>query len=446
MEEVGDTRGSPQLKMFELLGALLVLIIIVVGVYLIMNQFQTFGALLIAFGFVITILLLTQEEEPVGPSYATVPTVIPTSHTRRLTQLSVERDPYTPQQVGSVYLHPDFRRDSSSTTASYGGAGQKIGIITCFNHPYLQRDFDVFCIKYGLPQKTLIIHNRARTKNTGWAIETCLDTQWAHVFAPLSEIHVFQAQSNQYSALKLALQDAVAAGMNIVSMSLGSAESVYADQQVQSIFESNPQIIFMAASGDWCEVMYPSSSPHVVSVGGTRLHIEIDGKTNARRPQDGSYEIDPALFSKIGETDWSTPNGVGSGHGISNLYTRPSYQVGHNASEKRATPDVSLIASSPSQNGVSVYFNPNPGSITDTRVINNTRCWLGVEGTSVSCPILAGMIATINAKRGAGNWFTRTQLMEYLYSQIPTNLPVETSHDGVGFIGRNFMTMCSLVD
>jgi len=428
--------------MIELLGAIFVLIIIVVGVYLIMNNFRTFGVLLIAFSIVIAILLYVNEPHTVDPGTTTDPSVIPTYYTSQVT----ERDPYTPQQVGSVYLHPDFRRDSSATTPSYGGAGQKIGIITCFNHPYIQRDFNVFCTKYGLPSKTLIIHNRATRRNNGWAIETCLDVQWAHVFAPLSEIHVFQAQSNQYSALKVALQDAVAAGMNIVSMSLGSSESIYADQQVQSIFASNPQIIFMAASGDWSDVMYPSSSPHVISVGGTRLSIETDGKSNSLRPQDGSYTIDPALFSKIGETDWSTATSIGTGHGISSMYQRPSYQDGHNASERRATPDLSLIASSPSQNGVSIYFNPNAGSATDTRVINNTRYWLGVEGTSVSSPILAGMVATINSKRGVGNQLTREQLMQYLYDQIPTDLAVETSHDGVGFVGRNFIKMCSLVE
>jgi len=180
----------------------------------------------------------------------------------------VEKDPYTPQQVGSVYLNPP--------ATAYGGAGQKIGIITCYNHPYLQRDFDVFCTKYDLPAKQLHIHNRARFRSYGWAIETCLDTQWSHVFSPTAELHVFQAASASFAAIKDALTDAVAAGMNIVSMSFGSSESVYADREINWIFLNNPQITFLAASGDWDVVSYPSSSNSVISVGGTCLYVQSD--------------------------------------------------------------------------------------------------------------------------------------------------------------------------
>lgn len=361
-----------------------------------------------------------------------------------LFHFGTESNPYTPQQVGSVYIRNGDNYSTTGSGVSYGGAGQKIGIITCYDHRYVQRDFDVFCKKYDLKQKTLIIHNRARRRRTNWAVETCLDTQWAHVFAPDAEIHVFQAYAARYSYLRESLQDAVDAGMNIISMSLGSGESSYALSQVEDIFRDHPEITFMAASGDWATVSYPSSSDNVISVGGTRLHVAIDGLLNSRKPEEADYTMDPSRFSKIGETDWSTPRGIGTGHGLSQLFQRPSYQDGHNASPYRATPDLSLMASSAAQRGVSIFYSSRRGDVDSRRIYENRRYWMGVEGTSLSCPMLAGMLATINSERNRLNKqpLNRTQLLQFLYASVPTNLPIETSHDGVGFVGRAFIPAC----
>jgi subtilase family serine protease len=407
---------------------LIALLVIAVIIFLISYSSMDTKVLLVFFGIIgilgIVLLLVSETDtEDVVEE-----TVAPLSH------IAVEENPYTPQQVGSVYLG----------SVPYDGSGQKIGIITCYNHPNLQRDFDVYCKKYDLPYKQLVIHNRARLSDKGWSIETCLDTQWCHVFAPMAEIHVFQAATASYPSLKRALLDAVEEGVNIVSMSLGSIESAYARSQVQQIFDENPQICFMAASGDWQEVSYPSSSNKVLSVGGTRLYVESDGNNNSTRPVEANYAMNPTRFKKVGETGWFLPNGLGTGHGLSKLFDKPPYQTGHNASTKRATPDISLIAATPTQNGLSIYYNKNPGASVLPRIYNDSRSWIGVEGTSASCPILAGMLATINSARISQSKppMNREAFLEYVYGSVPTNLPVETSHDGAGYVGRNLIQLC----
>ncbi len=323
-----------------------------------------------------------------------------------------ENNPYTPQQVGSAYLG----------NVPYDGTGQKIAIISCYKYKNLQRDFDIFCDKYDLPRKTLNIYSYGTATNKGWAIETCLDTQWAHVFAPNAEIYVFQAASAKFTDITYAIQRALSMGVNIVSMSFGSYEYPAVHSIMEPIF-ANQNALFLAASGDYPEVSYPSSSPNVVSVGGTTMFIQYDGNNNRKVPQDADYSFDPQRYKCIGETDWARRNGTGTGYGISLYFPRPAFQDGHNDSTFRSTPDLSAIAATPNGGGVSVYCNG----------------WYGVQGTSLSCPILAGMMATINSRR-EGN-YTQNEFLTKLYESIPTDLPVKTSSDGVGFVSRNFIEM-----
>jgi subtilase family serine protease len=393
---------------------------VVIAAFLVVSGYVVAAIAVVAMAVVVALVahLANTTVEPMAVASTTKPTVIASTEVKSFAYLATETNPYTPQQVASVY----------AGTVPYNGSGQKVGIITCYNHPNLQRDLDTFCRKYDLPTTQLIIHNRSSRQDRGWAIETCLDTQWCHVFAPNAEIHVFQAESATFSSLRRALQDAVDAKMNVVSMSLGASESTYASSAVNDIFAANPGIIFLAASGDDPVVSYPSSSNSVVSVGGTILSVEVDGNDNSGRPVEADYSLNTTRFKKVGETDWFLPDGSGTGHGISSYFTRPSYQDSHNASERRSTPDLSSIAATPSGGGVSVFCTT----------------WLGVQGTSLSCPILAGMLATINAERIRLKKapMNRATFLGFVYGQVPINIAIETSHDGAGFIGRRLIPQC----
>jgi subtilase family serine protease len=412
----------------EILIALIAIIIVVFVFVTIQHGPNMIASLItatIVFALVILVIYHYSESESSGSSESesnmsttamvgkSAPQVFEPFH-----HLLTEANPYTPQQVASAYL----------SDIPYGGAGQKIAIITCFRYIHLQRDFDIFCNKYQLKQKNLILHGNPRRTNRGWNIETALDTQWAHVFAPDAEIHVFQAMDNKYTSLKPILEEAVQSGMDIISMSLGSNEHPYPVALIDHIFQNNQQVVSMASAGNWQTISYPSSSNSVISVGGSRLFLMKDGLDNRRVPKDADYSLDPERFQKLGETGWFLRNGLGTGHGISQLFARPSYQDEHNVSVHRATPDLCLISATPSQNGVSIYCGR----------------WLGVEGTSLSCPVLAGMLATINSTRLSQNKtkLDRSAFLSAIYDSIPTDLPTEPTQDGAGFVGRRLIPHC----
>ncbi len=121
---------------------------------------------------------------------------------------------------------------------------------------------------------------------------------------------------------------------------------------------TTPSVVYFASAGDagWGPE-YPSISPNVVSAGGT--HIVRDSNGNF----DGQ------------ETCWS-----GSGGGISQYEALPQYQLilGNILGPHRGTPD--LAADADPTTGVAVY--------------NTTYCggWCQAGGTSVSSPVLAGIV------------------------------------------------------
>jgi subtilase family serine protease len=124
-------------------------------------------------------------------------------------------------------------------------------------------------------------------------------------------------------------------------------------------------VSFFVSSGDaGLPAEYPSSSPKVVSVGGTTLSFDRAGNF-------------------AGETGWSD-----SGGGCSVYETATTAQTGFaqygqvGCGGRRATPDVSLDADPAS--GVSVY---------DTTRYQGQQGWFNVGGTSASTPMWAARAA-----------------------------------------------------
>lgn len=323
---------------------------------------------------------------------------------------SVEANPYTPQQIGSVY---------DAMKYPFNGQGKKIGIVDAFAYPTLQQDFDIFCQEYGLPSSGLQIHNLGSQTDSGWAVEIALDVEMAHIFAPNAEIHVFLAADDSAYSFQQAIEMAATSGMDVVSMSFGGSEDPEFINLIEPIFERFPKTIFCASSGDNDVVSYPSSSPRVVSVGGTVLFVSPE---NLGFPARNTTAIQPGRFPKIGESNWSSPDGSGTGHGISEIFSRPAFQRNCDTSLNRSTPDISLIAATPDDNGVSIYTQGQ---------------WGGVEGTSVSCPILAGLLATALSYRREP--FTQFSLLNALYPRFPSETPTDIATGGCGFVNSNFL-------
>ncbi len=245
------------------------------------------------------------------------------------------------------------------------GSGQIIAIVDAYGSSTIQKDLATFSAQYGLPSGTLKIYypqGTVRKTNSGWALETSLDVEWAHAIAPNATIALIVAKSAGLSDLLNAVDYAVSIGAKQVSMSWGASE--FSSEASYDSHFNKAGVSFFASSGDnGAGVSWPAVSPSVVGVGGTTLYVD-------------------ALGNVSGETAWS-----GSGGGISAYIGRPSYQAGWNSASNRGVPDVSYDAAPNS--GVSVYIGNYNGSAG----------WVTVGGTSAGAPQWAGLMALVNGSR-----------------------------------------------
>jgi subtilase family serine protease len=224
--------------------------------------------------------------------------------------------PFVPSDIRKAYDYlPLYKR-------GVDGNGTKISIIDAFGDPSLSSDLTVFDSLTGLPSANLNFYypdGHPTTRDSGWALETALDVEWAHSVAPAATIDVVVA----FDASLNSVFDAIAyvanglPGESVLSMSFGLSESGYPTTGPYTIAATHQLFITMtshgttpfASSGDsgastCCDVEYPASDPLVVAVGGTSLTLN----------SDGSYS---------GETAWS-----GSSAGSSSVYSKPLWQQG----------------------------------------------------------------------------------------------------------------------
>jgi subtilase family serine protease len=158
-------------------------------------------------------------------------------------------------------------------------------------------------------------------------------------------------------------------GVSVVSMSWGMGE--FAGQTSLDSYFTTPAnhngVTFIAASGDdgpFSGAEWPSSSANVLGVGGTSLIVGAGG-------------------GYVGEAAWS-----GSGGGVSQYVSEPSYQRTLQTTGLRTAPDVAFDGDPAT--GVSVYT-------TDPRT--GRGAWQTVGGTSVGAPAWAGLMAIVNEGR-----------------------------------------------
>ena len=317
---------------------------------------------------------------------------------KKFASLNIQSTPYTPQQVLGAY----------TSTLPSNGAGKTIAIVVAYNYTGLQQDLNTFCSLAKIPQKQLVIHyvDKITPYDDGWAIEANLDSQYATLLAPNANIHVIFSASDSTTDLRNALILANTLKPDIISMSWGIDETVVAEYSLQHIFEdqfTNPSTFYLAASGDGLVVSYPSSSNSVLSVGGTTLNM------------NGT--------KRNGEYPWADPDASGSGEGLSILFPKPAYQNNTNSSTQRMTPDVSLIANTPSENGVMVVHK---GEI------------YGVGGTSLATPLFAGIVASSLGYRTSSTQLSQQKLLTSLYSSIQPNL-ASVPLLGIGAINQSII-------
>lgn len=275
---------------------------------------------------------------------------------------------------------------------SSGGTGKTIAIIDAYDNPNAQNDLNVFSNQFNLPSCTTsngcfekhMMSNRI-SGNSGWALESDLDVQWAHAIAPQAKILLVEARSASGNDLLNAVNYARnRADVITVSMSWGGGE-FSTESNYDYYFTSPYGAAFFASSGDSGNgVEWPAVSANVVGVGGTTLNLDSSGNV-------------------LSETAWN-----GSGGGLSAYENEPAYQVTYGvlgANGKRAVPDVSFDA------------DPNTGvSVYDSMGYAGQRGWFVIGGTSVGAPQWAAIKAL--GSTASNNHFYQDALTPSIYSTV----------------------------
>jgi kumamolisin len=286
------------------------------------------------------------------------------AHTNHL--LFLRKPSPAPQTSPSGYSPDDLR--AAYALPSVGGQGT-IAIVDAYDYPTAEKDLNVFAAQFSLPDcttangcfKVIYASGKKPRANCGWAQEMALDIEWAHAMAPNARIVLVEAASNSFTNLMNAIKSAATLpDVTEESNSWGGSE-FSSEASYDSTFRSRSGIVYFASSGDTGgKTIYPSVSPYVIAAGGTTL----------------------SSISPVDESAWS-----GSGGGPSKYESRPTYQNGilNVTGAARGVPDVSAVADPAT--GVSVY---------DSTSCHGMSGWMVFGGTSVSSPVLAGIVNLAN--------------------------------------------------
>lgn len=253
---------------------------------------------------------------------------------------------------------------ATSKTLPTGGWGA-IALVDAFDNPQAANDVKVWAQQFGIKKysfKVVFATGKRPVFNAGWALEESLDIEMAVSMAPKAKIYLVEAASNNnndlYFAEKVAGDLVAKAGGGVISNSWQGGEYSTEDQDGKTYF-NHPGVVYFASSGDggYNNTGFPAVSPYVVAAGGTQI-IRSSGNFQA-------------------EWYWS-----GGGSGLSQYESRPAYQdiIKKIVGSKRGVPDFSAVATN-----VPVYSGSNGG-------------WFTVAGTSISSPLLAGIVNAAASK------------------------------------------------
>jgi subtilase family serine protease len=327
---------------------------------------------------------------------------------------------YSPAQFATAY------RLNELAAAGIDGSGQTIAIVDSFGSPTIAADLHQFdqtfgaSNPYGVPVDPAIAQDPKLTiiqpagavppfdvnngDMVGWAEETTLDVEWAHVMAPKANILLVETPVSEtegttgfpeiVKAENYVIKHHLA---NVISQSFGATENTFPSKQsllkLRSAFTNaqKKHVTVLGASGDTGSTDYelnledlypmqvnswPSSDPLVTSIGGTQLTLD-----------DSGNRVSPDVV-------WNDGFGAGGG-GPSHVFKRPPFQNGSKSvvGSSRGTPDISLNAAV--DGGVWVYYT----------FISPTSPYHIFGGTSAASPEFAGIVAMADqiAGRGLGN-------------------------------------------
>lgn len=381
------------------------------------------------------------------------------SHAASQIPTSAECSAATGGLVAACYGPSDIRNQydfGPLYAAGDDGTGQTIVVFDSFGSPTIRQDLSTFDAAYGIPDPPSLkiympegrvtynytglpspvdFHNKNVATEIGWAYETTLDVEWAHAMAPgasialvvtpIPETEGVQGLQNLENAQRWALDHHIGTiwtdsfatteqsfhtGATIAGLNALYAQA--AGDGVTAFFASGDS---GAANVDkqgrlypFATVNFPSSSPDVVSVGGTEISSP------------------PASISSYQpESVWNDCCGAGGG-GFSALFGEPGFQSAAGIADPsgmRGLPDVSYNAALVSSILIWESFDPTvPPS------------WVIIGGTSAASPQWAALDAIANQADGSLGFLAPRLYQIYTNGSYASAFHDVTSGDN-GFAG-----------
>jgi subtilase family serine protease len=250
--------------------------------------------------------------------------------------------------IGAAELEKAYNLPSSTK-----GKGQTVAIVDAYDNPDVVSDFNEYRSTMGLPSSTLNKYNQDGqesnypTGSPDWGVEIDLDVDMVSASCPNCTVDLIEANSNSWSDLETAETEAVKLGATIVSNSYdgtGGSESSY----------DTKGITYLASAGDSGYGLYdPATFDSVIAVGGTFLNTDSGSKRG---------------YSEVVWPD--------SGGGCSDTQEKkPSWQKDPDCTYRTGS-DIGAVAVDAAE-----YDTYDEGG------------WIQVDGTSISSPLTAGMVA-----------------------------------------------------
>ena len=302
---------------------------------------------------------------------------------------TISQTNFTAKQLIKLYNIPTVTKSTPNTRQVV------IAIIIAYHCPTIQNDLNTYwqsTLNFGPSSiaPTVNVYTFPDTPvNTSWNIEECLDVQIVATANPNAKIWVVEAKSES----NVDLNNAIIYATNIINADIISCSWGCDDTQMlisdNNVFinpkSSSNYKCFCVSSGDNNSVCWPSVLSNVISVGGSSLIW------------------DPTPSNNTSRIEFTWPD---AGCGYSTSVSKPSYQNNVNTNLYRATPDISLIANP--LTGVTIYSNGE---------------WYSVGGTSLSCPLFAGILSLATQMR----FNLRKTPLTSIYTETPTvnNIPAK---------------------
>jgi subtilase family serine protease len=325
---------------------------------------------------------------------------------------------YGPQQLQGAY------GESALLKAGINGRGTTVAITDAYAAPTIYQDAQKYNLVHRQPlfkpgQFSQIVPAPGDFNNVdlcgaqGWYGEETLDVEAVHAMAPGAKV-VFVGATDCLSGLDdawAATIDNHVADVITNSWTDGTDDIALLGTDYVEFYEQFSTeaaltgITVNFSSGDDGDhtaggtsladktVEFPADLPLVTGVGGSSVFI------GSHRQWLGEYGWQTA-YSTLTNGAWTPappgPYSSGGGGGTSELFTQPWYQIGkvpasisqyYGSTPMRAVPDIAMDA------------DPNTGMIVgETQVFPDGTYWdqYRIGGTSLSSPLLAGVVAVAN--------------------------------------------------